>query len=215
LATNFKSKVIGIALKDRGGILPAGHSADAAYWYDDLTGGWITSTYYMKDLPVWVKNFNDQKKADAYLKQNWNTLYSIDTYTQSFKDNNAYEGKLAGNTQPVFPIILNQGELPNYKLLRTTPYGNSLTLDMAKAAIEAEKMGKNDVTDFLAVSLSSTDYIGHTFGPNSIEVEDTYLRLDQDFAKFFSASSDASFIDSLLRFSNLFKSPSLNSFNFL
>ena len=186
LATNFKSKVIGIALKDRGGILPAGHSADAAYWYDDLTGGWITSTYYMKDLPAWVKNFNDQKKADAYLKQNWNTLYSIDTYTQSFKDNNAYEGKLAGNNQPVFPIILNQGGLPNYKLLRTTPYGNSLTLDMAKAAIENEQLGKNTVTDFLAVSLSSTDYIGHTFGPNSIEVEDTYLRLDQDFAKFFA-----------------------------
>jgi predicted AlkP superfamily pyrophosphatase or phosphodiesterase len=186
LATNFKSKVIGIALKDRGGILPAGHSADAAYWYDDLTGGWITSTYYMKDLPAWVKNFNDQKKAESYLKQNWNTLYSIDTYTQSFKDNNPYEGKLAGNNQPVFPIILNQGGLLNYKLLRTTPYGNSLTLDMAKAAIENEQLGKSTTTDFLAVSLSSTDYIGHTFGPNSIEVEDTYLRLDQDFAKFFA-----------------------------
>ena len=186
LATNFKSKVIGIALKDRGGILPAGHSADAAYWYDDLTGGWITSTYYMKDLPAWVKNFNDQKKAESYLKQNWNTLYSIDTYTQSSKDNNPYEGKLAGNNQPVFPIILNQGGLPNYKLLRTTPYGNSLTLDMAKAAIENEQLGKSTTTDFLAVSLSSTDYIGHTFGPNSIEVEDTYLRLDQDFAKFFA-----------------------------
>ncbi len=185
LATNFRSKVIGIALKDRGGILPAGHAADAAYWYDDLTGGWITSTYYMNDLPAWVKSFNAQKKAESYLKQNWNTLYPMNTYVQSFTDNNAYEGKLSGNSQPVFPVILDQGGAPNYKVLRTTPHGNSLTLDMAKAAIEAEKMGKNTVTDFLAVSLSSTDYIGHTFGPNSIEVEDTYLRLDQDLANFF------------------------------
>lgn len=186
LATNFRSKVIGIALKDRGGILPAGHTADAAYWYDDLTGGWITSTYYMKDLPAWVKNFNDQKKAEAYLKQNWNTLYPIDTYAQSFKDNNAYEGKMVGNSQPVFPVVLDQGGAPNYKALRTTPHGNSLTLDLAKAAIEAEKLGKNTVPDFLALSLSSTDYIGHTFGPNSIEVEDTYLRLDRDLANFFT-----------------------------
>ncbi|MFM6975862.1 MAG: alkaline phosphatase PafA [Sphingobacteriaceae bacterium] len=185
LATNFRSKVIGIALKDRGGILPAGHTANAAYWYDDLTGGWITSTYYMKDLPEWVKQFNAQKKADAYLKQDWNTLYPIGTYVQSYPDNNAFEGKLPGNTQPVFPVKLSSGNTPNYSVLRTTPFGNSLTLDMAQATIENEQLGKNTVTDFLAVSLSSTDYIGHTFGPNAIETEDTYLRLDQDLAKFF------------------------------
>ncbi len=74
LATNFRSKVIGIALKDRGGILPAGHTADAAYWFDDKTGNWITSTYYMKELPQWVKDFNDQKLPETYLKLDWNPL---------------------------------------------------------------------------------------------------------------------------------------------
>ncbi len=186
LATNFKSKVIGIAMKDRGGILPAGHTANAAYWYDDLTGGWITSTYYMKDLPEWVKNFNSQKKADAYLKQDWNTLYPLATYTQSTADNTPYEGKFPGQNAPVFPVKLNNNGVFEYKTLRNIPFGNSFTLDMAMAAISNEKLGKNTVTDFLAVSLSSTDYIGHQFGINAVEIEDTYLRLDQDLAKFFS-----------------------------
>ena len=185
LATNFRSKVIGIALKDRGGILTAGHTANAAYWYDDATGGWISSTYYMKDLPEWVRAFNAQKKADAYLKQDWNTLYPLDTYTQSTADNTPYEGKFPGQSAPVFPVKLsNNGQL-DYKALRNTPYGNSFTLDMAMSAITNEKLGKNTVTDFLAVSLSSTDYIGHQFGINAVEIEDTYLRLDQDLAKFF------------------------------
>jgi predicted AlkP superfamily pyrophosphatase or phosphodiesterase len=186
LATNFKSKVIGIALKDRGAILPAGHTANAAYWYDDLTGGWISSSYYMPDLPAWVKQLNNQKQADSYLNKGWDALYPLNTYVQSTADNSPYEGKFPGASTPTFPIKLNGGTTPNYALLRTTPYGNTLTLDMAKAAIENEQLGKSTVTDFLAVSLSSTDYIGHQFAPNSIEIEDTYLRLDQDFAKFFS-----------------------------
>src|ERR1044071_4108683 len=83
LATNFQSKTIGIALKDRGAILPAGHSANAAYWFDDASGGWITRTYYMTELPAWLKIFNDKKLPDQYLKQNWNTLYPINSYKQS------------------------------------------------------------------------------------------------------------------------------------
>ncbi|RWY52459.1 alkaline phosphatase PafA [Mucilaginibacter gilvus] len=186
LATNFRSKVIGIALKDRGGILPAGHVANAAYWFDDATGSWISSTFYMNDLPAWVKTFNSQKNAEKYLNQDWNTLYPINTYVQSAPDNSPkYEGKFGGTDAPTFPIktsILYKG---NAGMIRSTPYGNTLTLDLAKAAVDNEQLGKNVVTDFLAVSLSSTDYVGHQFGPNSVEVEDTYLRLDNDLSAFF------------------------------
>jgi predicted AlkP superfamily pyrophosphatase or phosphodiesterase len=186
LATNFRSKVIGIALKDRGGILPAGHTPNAAYWFDDDSGNWITSTYYMNDLPAWVKQFNSQKLVDKYLKQDWNTLYPIGTYVQSAPDNNKYEGKFRGTDAPVFPIKTSQLYNGNEGLIRSTAYGNTFTLDFAKSIVENEQMGKNIVTDFLAVSLSSTDYVGHQFGPNSVEAEDTYLRLDRDLASFFT-----------------------------
>jgi len=187
LATNFRSKVIGIALKDRGGILPAGHTANAAYWFDDASGNWISSTYYMTDLPAWVKKFNDQKIPEKYLKQDWNTLYPIATYLQSAPDNSSkYEGKFAGMDAPTMPVKTSELYKGRLGMIRSTPYGNSMTLDMAKAAVESEQLGKNTVTDFLAVSLSSTDYIGHQFGPNSVEIEDTYLRLDRDLASFFT-----------------------------
>jgi predicted AlkP superfamily pyrophosphatase or phosphodiesterase len=187
LATNFRSKVIGIALKDRGGILPAGHTANAAYWFDDKSANWISSTYYMKDLPQWVKTFNSQGMVENYLKQDWNTLYPIDTYVQTLPDANKYEGKFKGMDSPTFPIktsALYKSYGP--ALIRATPYGNTLTLDMAVAAINGEQLGQHDVTDFLAVSFSSTDYIGHQFGINAVEIEDTYLRLDRDMATFFT-----------------------------
>ncbi len=187
LATNFKSKVIGIALKDRGGILPAGHSANAAYWFDDLTGNWITSTYYMNALPAWVNKFNSAKNVEKYLKQDWNTLFPIDSYSQSFADDNPYEGKFSGATASTFPVKTSGMMKNGFSVIRSTPYGNSLTLDMAKSAMENENLGKGSATDFLAVSLSSTDYIGHQFGPNSIEIEDTYLRLDRDLADFLTS----------------------------
>jgi predicted AlkP superfamily pyrophosphatase or phosphodiesterase len=186
LATNFRSKVIGIALKDRGGILPAGHSADAAYWFDDKTGNWISSTYYMKDLPQWVKDFNDQKLAETYLKQDWSTLYPIDTYIQSTPDDNKYEGKFKGTDAPTLPVKTSALYKGNLGLIRATPYGNTITLDLAVAAINAEQLGQHSVTDFLAVSLSTPDYIGHQFGVNAVEVEDTYLRLDRELATFLT-----------------------------
>jgi predicted AlkP superfamily pyrophosphatase or phosphodiesterase len=187
LATNFRSKVIGIALKDRGGILPGGHAANAAYWFDDATGNWITSTYYMSDLPAWVKTFNAGKPAEKYLKQDWNTLYPISSYIQSAPDNSPkYEGKFTGTETPTLPLKTSELYKGRMGMIRSTPYGNSMTLDLAKAAVESEGLGKNVVTDFLAVSLSSTDYVGHQFGPNSVEVEDTYLRLDKDLAAFLT-----------------------------
>lgn len=186
LATNFRSKVIGIALKDRGGILPAGHTANAAYWFDDKNGAWISSSYYMKDLPQWVNNFNTKKLPEAYLKKDWNTLYPINTYVQTLPDESKYEGKFLGAATTTFPVKTSELYKGNLGMIRSTPYGNTLTLDMAKAAIKGEQLGKGTVTDFLALSLSSTDYVGHQFGVNAVETEDTYLRLDADLSAFFT-----------------------------
>jgi len=186
LATNFQGKVIGISLKDRGSILPAGHTPTGAYWYDGQTGDWITSSWYMKELPSWLQDFNKLKLANKYYEKNWNTLYPINTYTQSTADNKPYEGKTRGEEAPVFPHPLKLYAGKNYDMIRSTPYGNTITLELAKKAIEAEQLGKDDITDFLAVSCSATDYVGHQYGPNSVEIEDTYLRLDKDFENFFN-----------------------------
>lgn len=183
LSNNFQSKVIGVAIKDRGAILPAGHSANAAFWYDASTGNWVSSTYYMNELPAWAQEFNQQKFPQQYLSKPWTTLYPVSTYTLSTADEKRYEGKYknAGNTS--FPH--NLSEIAN-TAISASPYGNTMTLEFAKKAMEAYGLGKGPVTDLLAVSLSSPDYVGHQFGPNSIEVEDTYLRLDQDLAAFFT-----------------------------
>ncbi len=186
LATNFRSKTIGIALKDRGSILPAGHSADAAYWYESATGNWITSSYYMNSLPKWVNQFNDKKLVNEYYKNDWNTLFPVSSYVQSDKDNSEFEGKFLHEAAPVFPHELKSKIGKDFGIIRSTPFGNSFTLDFAKSALIEEKLGKDNITDFLAVSLSSPDYIGHQFGPNSIEIEDTYLRLDKEIANFMA-----------------------------
>lgn len=186
LATNFKSKVIGISLKDRGSIMPAGHSANAAYWYDGQTGDWITSTHYMAELPAWLADYNKLKLADKFYDKNWNTLYPVNTYTQSTPDNRVYEGKAKGEETPTFPHPLNLYVGKNYDMIKSTPFGNTMTLDLAKLVILSENLGKGEATDFLAVSCSSTDYVGHQYGPNSVEAEDTYLRLDKDLEEFFN-----------------------------
>ena len=186
LSNNFESKVIGIALKDRGAILPAGHSANAAYWYDEKTGKWITSNYYMQQLPDWVNVFNAKDEPGNMMKKDWNTLYPINTYTQSTADNQDYELALSGLTSPVFPHKLSTVGSVKYSTFKYTPYAATYTFNFAKAAIENEKLGSGKATDFLTVSISSTDYMGHSFGPNSIEAEDTYLRLDKDIADFLN-----------------------------
>ncbi len=183
LSNNFKSKVIGIALKDRGSILPAGHSGNAAYWYD--AGKWITSTHYMNALPAWVEQFNGKDLVGKYMSKDWTTLLPMSSYNLSTADDKPYENVIRGESTVTFPHKLSSiaGNI-KYESFRTTPFANSFTFDFAKAAIENEGLGKNTVTDFLAVSISSTDYIGHAFGPNSVEIEDTYLRLDKDIADF-------------------------------
>lgn len=185
LATNMKSKVIGIALKDRSAVLPAGHLGNAAYWYDGNTGSFISSTYYMKELPRWVQEFNNRKLPRKYLSEDWKTLLPIEEYTESLPDDYSYETLLTGEQKPVFPhrlpeLVKQNGGLD---LIRDTPFGNSLLKDFAMEIIASESLGKSGYTDFIAISFSSTDYIGHGYGPNSIEAEDTYLRLDKDISE--------------------------------
>ncbi|MBN7811770.1 alkaline phosphatase family protein [Algoriphagus sp. H41] len=186
-ATGKRSKVVGIAIKDRGASLPAGHTGDA-YWYDDANGDFMTSTYYYETLPQWVADFNAKKVPDSYLSQTWETLFPLDSYVNSIDDNNDFEGVFIGKESPTFPYQLDslRGQNGGYGLIASTPYGNSMTLDFALAAIEGEKLGQRGVTDFLAVSFSSPDYIGHRFGPASVEVEDNYLRLDREFERMFN-----------------------------
>jgi predicted AlkP superfamily pyrophosphatase or phosphodiesterase len=187
LATNFKSKVIGLAIKDRGAIFPAGHSANAAYWYDYKTGNFITSTYYMSTLPAWVQNFNNRKVVDSLYKLNWNLSLPKEVYNEYCSaDKEPYESKPLGNDQLGFPYNLSKFAGKNYGIIAATPYGNTLTLEMTKAALLAEELGKSGATDFLAISISSPDYIGHSFGPDSWEQLDDYARLDDELGKFFS-----------------------------
>ncbi len=188
IANNFQSKTIGIALKDRGSILPAGHTANAAYWFDSKNGAWITSSFYMNDLPQWVKDFNGLKMPQKYMTEGWKTLLPIEQYTESTSDNQTYEAKLSGEKTPTFPHELAaQAGVNLLEVIRTTPFGNTLTKDFALAAIQNENLGKSPKTDFLTVSFSSPDYVGHAFGPNSIEIEDTYLRLDKDIAEILTS----------------------------
>ncbi|WP_158840855.1 alkaline phosphatase PafA [Polaribacter sp. L3A8] len=187
LAQNMHGKTIGVSIKDRSAILPAGHTANGAYWYDGRNfNTWVTSTFYMNELPQWVKYFNKKNKADDYLNTTWETLYDINTYTNSRLDNNIFEGKLNGQKAPTFPKDLKKlrAKNGNFDLIKTVPSGNTFTADFAKAAIIGENLGKSEYTDFLAVSFSPTDYVGHKYGVSAVETEDTYLRLDKDLADF-------------------------------
>lgn len=185
LATNFRSKVVGVSLKDRASILPAGHLANAAYWLDDASGHFISSSYYMKELPSWVNKYNDKNRIQSLIKKGWSTLYPIKTYVQSDSDDQSYEGKFPGEKTSTFPHAIDDFYKQKKGIFRSTPFGNTLTLEFAQQAVENYKLGQGDVTDFLTINCASTDYVGHMYGPNSIEVEDTYLRLDKDLSDFF------------------------------
>jgi predicted AlkP superfamily pyrophosphatase or phosphodiesterase len=180
LHTNFESKTYGIALKDRGAILPGGHSANGAFWFDDSTGNFISSTYYYKCLPAWVRRFNAQRYPDSLLTMPWELLLPAAAYRQSIKDDNAYEYVMKGEQSPVFPHRFASGD---YKAIRRSPAGNQLSFLFAKELIVQEQLGKYNC-DLLALSLSATDYVGHAYAPNSIEVEDLYLRLDKQLGSF-------------------------------
>ena len=181
LFTQKRSKVVGISFKDRGAVLPAGHNPDGAYWYDSKTGKFITSSYYTNRLPVWVEKFNQQNLPEKYLSGEWAPLLPINQYVESGPDNTPYENRLGGKSQPVFPYDLKSLRKPNdFSLLSSTPFANDYLTEMAKAALAGENMGADDITDFLAVSYSATDGLGHAVGPNAIEIQDMYMRLDRN-----------------------------------
>ena len=185
LATNQRAKTYGIAIKDRGAILPGGHLANGAYWYNDKNGSFVSSGYYPNRNPEWLITFNKRHVADSLSKQSWHLLYDASTYTQSTVDATNYEKGFKGEKAPVFPHLLDSlGDSDRLSIIKTMPAGNTLSIMMAKACIEGEQLGKGKETDFLALSLSSTDYAGHQFGPNAVELEDMYLRLDEEIGNF-------------------------------
>ena len=140
----------------------------------------------MPALPQWVTDFNNSKAIDKQLAKGWNTLLPIDQYTESTADNVEWEGTLKGASQPVFPYDVQKAYSLDHGSLRQMPFGNSLTLQFAKAAVEGYQLGQEKTTDFLSINCASTDYSGHLVGPNAIEIEDVYLRLDKDLASFFT-----------------------------
>lgn len=180
------SKVISISLKDRGAVLPGGHQATAAYWHDPSTNAMVTSSYYMQSLPTWVAQFNERHLIDSLLQQPWTTLLPIEQYQESGPDSVGYEGLFKGETAPVFPHNLPAIKLLDKELIRRTPFGNTFLKEFAIAALSSERLGKGNATDFLAISFSSTDYVGHMFGTNAIELEDTYIRLDRDLTELLT-----------------------------
>ncbi len=181
IATQMKSKVISISLKNRGAILPGGRTGQA-YWFEGLTGKFITSSWYRNDLPTWLNDFNDRKWADEYLSKPWNTVYPIKQYTESDPDDSPYEAPFLGEEKPIFPHDLPSLRGTRYDIITDIPFGNTMTKDAALAAILGEKLGDDSITDFLAISFSAVDHIGHQFGIDAVEMEDAYIRLDRDIA---------------------------------
>lgn len=176
------SKVIGIALKDRSAVLPAGHRGDAALYFDDQTGNWVTSSWYDDRLPAWVQRWNDDRRSDHYVARTWELLLPRQAYAMCTGDTTAYERPLKGASWPAFPHQLKAND---WKNMTATPFGNTITKDLAKEAIVHEGLGKDAHTDFLCISFSSPDIIGHAFGIHSLELADCYARLDRDLADLF------------------------------
>ncbi|MFQ3369544.1 MAG: putative AlkP superfamily pyrophosphatase or phosphodiesterase [Flavobacteriaceae bacterium] len=188
IENDMNSKTISIAIKDRGSILMGGKNANAAYWfYGKDKGEWVSSKYYMNKLPEWVTSFNNSESISKYLTD-WNTLYDIDTYKESRSDDNNFEKSFKGDPSVTFPYDLNKLKDLNdgYDMLKETPFGNSLTTDFAIEAISNEKLGKDQFTDVLTISYSSTDYIGHNFGVDAKETQDAYLRLDLEIERLLN-----------------------------
>jgi predicted AlkP superfamily pyrophosphatase or phosphodiesterase len=189
LFSNFRSKVISVSLKDRAAILPGGHTGQA-YWFDNISNNFITSSYYASDkkLPSWLIAFNEKHLPDQYLNMIWKPLLDITEYKESTADNTTYESvlQIADTSKPVFNYDLKEIRKTDVDLIRKTPYGNTLTKDLAIAAINGENLGSDSICDMLMVSFSSTDYVGHNFGTNAIETEDTYLRIDRDIAELIT-----------------------------
>jgi predicted AlkP superfamily pyrophosphatase or phosphodiesterase len=196
IATNRKAKIFGIGLRESSAILSAGHTANAAYWFDNTTGTWMSSSYYIPSLPEWVNDFNAMKFSDAYLNSTWNLLKPLNYYADCLPDSNSFEKGF--NNINYFPYDLKKLRSKNlfnfkndYSLLRETPFGNSFTTSFAIRLIQNEHLGKGDATDYLSICYSATDYIGHRFGPSSVEMGDAILRLDDDIKNLLTFLNDS------------------------
>lgn len=189
LFSSGKSKLIGVALKDRSSILPVGHAkGSAAYWFDDATGNFISSDWYMSALPEWAWKYNEKKSAKTFLEKGWNTLYPVETYSAGIADNNSYELSPNKKENPVFPYEYKSFiEKGSYGILKATPWGNTITKEFAIEVLKAEKLGQDEHADMLCISFSTPDYVGHSFGIRSVEIEDIYLRLDKELEELLNA----------------------------
>jgi predicted AlkP superfamily pyrophosphatase or phosphodiesterase len=184
LFTNQKSKIFAVSIKDRGAVTLAGHNGKA-FWFSKTSGEFITSSFYYDKYPTWVKKFNDQKLAQRYNNKSWELMHPKSTYMYGNYDDNPWEEDYA-NFGRVFPHKYGPQDYKYFNhYLTFSPAGDELTLDFAKAIIRNEKLGKSQTTDYLAISFSSTDYVGHIFGPSSLEAEDNMLRLDKTLASLF------------------------------
>jgi predicted AlkP superfamily pyrophosphatase or phosphodiesterase len=183
--TSKASKVIAVSIKDRGAILPGGHLSNGSYWFDYKTAKFISSSFYCESLPTWVNDFNERNVVEEAMKNTWNTLYPVESYTASNPDNSIYERILPGKTTPTFPYDLSQlkQNIPPTRLFTLTPYANTALTDLAISAISNEQLGQDLQPDMLCISYSTPDIAGHTFGPYAVEIEDMYLRLDQEIAR--------------------------------
>ncbi len=181
--TRNKSKVYSVAMNDVSAILSAGHAANGAFWLDTQNGNMISSSYYVDIFPEWVRQFNEKGMAKTYTQRNWTTLLPINSYEESLADDYILE-KGYYDKWNTFPYDLKKikDKAGSYKFLKTTPHANTIVKDFAVNLIHAEKLGADEFPDFLAVTFSSMDYENNSFGPLSVEMEDTYLRLDQDIA---------------------------------
>jgi len=185
ISSNFKAKTFSVALKDRSAVLSGGHTSKMSYWFNAKNEGkFITSSYYMNELPEWVKRFNERKNIKKYIT-NWDTYYDINLYVESGPDLNQHEIKYLGKNNSTFPYDLERksktksGKI-DYDVIKYSPFGNDIVKDFALDAIEHENLGKDEITDFLHIGFSSTDHVGHRFGANSVEVLDMYIRLDKN-----------------------------------
>ncbi len=183
--TNGNAKSVGVSVKDRGAISMAGHSG-TAYWFSKASGEFVTSTYYLDKYPDWVNAFNDSKPARRFAGTTWSLLHDQDTYLFGDSDDRAWETDVGGFGR-TFPHSFGDGSSKYYTTwLTLSPAGDELVLDFAKQALVAEQLGQDAITDYLSVSFSSTDYVGHVFGPSSLEAEDNILRLDRTLAKLLA-----------------------------
>ena len=179
--TAGRAKIFGVSVKDRGAITLAGH-AGKAFWFSKKTGGFVSSTYYYDQYPDWVNAWNERRPADVYAGNSWELLNDPASYICRDTDDRPYETALPGYGR-VFPHPFGKKDSKLfYTLLTLSPVGDTLTLDFAKSLLINEKLGQDNITDYLSISFSATDYVGHVFGIASLENEDNMLRLDRTLA---------------------------------